>query len=999
MTNLSIEKSENKISVIIPVYNTEKFLRRCLDSVIKQTYRNLQIICVNDNSPDNSFKILEEYAKKDPRILIVNNEKNLGLFHARIEGIKKSKGDYIAFLDSDDYISFDYYRCLLKKAKETQSDIVFSKIIHENASGDKYIHNHYNYFSIEETNNPFEEYFHQKGQCFMWHTVWNKLYARELFEHALPILEKQRNHLIMTEDFVFSSVLFYFSKKVSSVEYSYHFYYQHSDASTSMTGGYRKYKKNISDLIAAFDFVHNFLLQKNVGSRTLRDFEEWRELYSRFWYDNICNSSLKTIQKQFLINTLKEGLNVKELVHSSPIDNYFYAETTQWDDRYYTLQQYLATSNCEYYSFDIFDTIVLRPLEKPTDIFYFLDKEYHKLFGKLNSFYEIRKTAEASVRSLSDMEEVTIDEIYEYIEKLYLLDAKKLKTIEDKEKQLEVDFSIPRRSILNIYEMLVFQNKKVIFISDMYLDRCTIETILEKNGIKTYHRLYLSSELKKTKDSGKLFEFVIKDLNCDPNSIFHIGDNWSSDIERAKNVGIQTHYYAKPMDVFNNIVPNIPNTDVCSSYSYPSGTWLNKEKSGEFLGVRCALAVCANQLCDNPYSSFKEGTNFNANSQYIGFFPVGMHLLGVTLWIGKELGNRKLHFIGRDGYLFQKAYKEFYKLESDYVELSRKALLPLSVKERNDIMNLGKYISWDNSTPSSICKLLEPVLKDNSQSEKDEPFDSIEEYQVFLKKVANKYYNEEKCKNYRNIMAAYFYKIFSPNSVLFDIGYSGRSQIILSRLLGYSFDGLFVHINNDENRLTQKELGIDIKSFYGFTPSITGGAREYIFSKQTGSLIGFEIRDNNVNLVHEDLSFNYADEYCISEIQKNAIKFIKEYGSYFKNYIDLITARNIDWSIPFETLMHNSYGDLRVFDCCCFEDELYDGRKQIVLSDIWERDMRYHKLTGATEKAVKQNYFIGEDDTIIRGFKKNKRWKKALCYFLFDRQLFKKKIKEWWNKK
>lgn len=93
-----IEKCEDKISIIIPVYNTEKFLCRCLDSVIKQTYQNLQIICVNDHSPDNSFKILEEYAKKEPRILIVNNEKNLGLFHARIEGIKKPKATILHFL-------------------------------------------------------------------------------------------------------------------------------------------------------------------------------------------------------------------------------------------------------------------------------------------------------------------------------------------------------------------------------------------------------------------------------------------------------------------------------------------------------------------------------------------------------------------------------------------------------------------------------------------------------------------------------------------------------------------------------------------------------------------------------------------------------------------------------------------------------------------------------------------------------------------------------------
>lgn len=96
----------NKYSIIIPVYNVEKTLRRCLDSVINQTYKNLEIICVNDGSKDNSLKILNEYAKKDDRIIIVNKE-NGGLASARNEGIKEVHGDIITFLDSDDWLEID----------------------------------------------------------------------------------------------------------------------------------------------------------------------------------------------------------------------------------------------------------------------------------------------------------------------------------------------------------------------------------------------------------------------------------------------------------------------------------------------------------------------------------------------------------------------------------------------------------------------------------------------------------------------------------------------------------------------------------------------------------------------------------------------------------------------------------------------------------------------------------------------------------------------------
>ena len=105
-----------KISIVIPVYGTEQYLERCINSVIKQNYRNLEIIVVNDCSPGNAEEIINKYSKLDKRILYLKHEENRGLFQARITGAKKASGDYIAFLDSDDYINFDFYYGLLKKA-------------------------------------------------------------------------------------------------------------------------------------------------------------------------------------------------------------------------------------------------------------------------------------------------------------------------------------------------------------------------------------------------------------------------------------------------------------------------------------------------------------------------------------------------------------------------------------------------------------------------------------------------------------------------------------------------------------------------------------------------------------------------------------------------------------------------------------------------------------------------------------------------------------------
>ena len=111
------------ISVIIPVYNVEKYLRDCLNSVMGQTYKDLEIICINDGSTDNSLSILEEYAKIDKRITIIN-KKNAGVSAARNDGIEKSVGEYLFCLDSDDYIDKDYAQLLYENAKKNNSDFV-----------------------------------------------------------------------------------------------------------------------------------------------------------------------------------------------------------------------------------------------------------------------------------------------------------------------------------------------------------------------------------------------------------------------------------------------------------------------------------------------------------------------------------------------------------------------------------------------------------------------------------------------------------------------------------------------------------------------------------------------------------------------------------------------------------------------------------------------------------------------------------------------------------
>lgn len=114
-----------KISIIIPVYKVEPYLRQCLDSVVNQTYKNLEIILVDDGSPDNCGAICDEYAKKDERIRVIH-KRNEGLPAARNEGIRAATGEWLAFVDSDDWCELDYYEKLIDAVKGHEADIFWA---------------------------------------------------------------------------------------------------------------------------------------------------------------------------------------------------------------------------------------------------------------------------------------------------------------------------------------------------------------------------------------------------------------------------------------------------------------------------------------------------------------------------------------------------------------------------------------------------------------------------------------------------------------------------------------------------------------------------------------------------------------------------------------------------------------------------------------------------------------------------------------------------------
>ena len=131
-----IRKKEIKVSVIIPVYNVEKYIERCLESVIHQTLKEIEIIIINDGSSDSTSKKIEKFLG-DNRVIYIKTE-NKGQSAARNKGLQIAKGEYVGFVDSDDYIDLDFYEKLYKRIKETNSDIAAASIVRHHGTFEKW---------------------------------------------------------------------------------------------------------------------------------------------------------------------------------------------------------------------------------------------------------------------------------------------------------------------------------------------------------------------------------------------------------------------------------------------------------------------------------------------------------------------------------------------------------------------------------------------------------------------------------------------------------------------------------------------------------------------------------------------------------------------------------------------------------------------------------------------------------------------------------------------
>ncbi|ACN83322.1 glycosyltransferase family 2 protein [Brachyspira hyodysenteriae] len=290
-----------KVSVIIPVYNAEKYIEKCLDSVINQTLKEIEIICIDDCSTDNSHSILERYKKIDNRIVVLRNETNQGIGKNRNIGIKKAVGEYLAFIDNDDFYSPNFLYDLFSTSKKYNSDISYTNTIFREKEDYNIVidGNIKDDYVIDYTLPSYFYLYSEKGlysdKLWPWE-VWGKIWRKDfLIKNNITFINS--NYF---EDLVFllESIIYTPNMSVNN-----NAKYYNRKILTSAGRSKRSVYADIKNYTAMFDRIFNIYYEKsyqNIGYALDRFLIELYKLYDKIenkeiFYRELSNNMINIV--------------------------------------------------------------------------------------------------------------------------------------------------------------------------------------------------------------------------------------------------------------------------------------------------------------------------------------------------------------------------------------------------------------------------------------------------------------------------------------------------------------------------------------------------------------------------------------------------------------------------------------------------------------------------------------------------------------------------------
>lgn len=255
-----------KVSIIIPVYNAEKYIGKCLDSILNQTYKNIEVIVVNDGSTDNSEEIIKQYTKNEKYNIKYFKNENRGVSFSRNFGVNYAEGDYIFFVDADDYLD-EKLLYNIQNEMEKGIDIIKFKAKKVDSKGTILEEIFVPSFDIISGEEAFEKL---KYDDVLLDTIWSYVFKKEFYIQNNFKFTENTHH----EDFALIPLIIVKAKSLVSLDY-YGYYYVQSENSITRNNSYEKLVKRTNDMITHYDNMLEFIKNNNISKESQKSIKDF----------------------------------------------------------------------------------------------------------------------------------------------------------------------------------------------------------------------------------------------------------------------------------------------------------------------------------------------------------------------------------------------------------------------------------------------------------------------------------------------------------------------------------------------------------------------------------------------------------------------------------------------------------------------------------------------------------------------------------------------------
>lgn len=644
-------------------------------------------------------------------------------------------------------------------------------------------------------------------------------------------------------------------------------------------------------------------------------------------------------------------------------------------------------------SFDIFDTLILRPFWNPDDLFNLLEEIINEEFDipDILDFKNLRIEAETMARqkNADSCYEITLDEIYGEFKYISCFNQSQLEWIKNKEKELEFQLCFERKTGVELFNFAKANNKNVIITSDMYLDKEFLEKLLTKIGCTGFSKFYLSNEYKTNKFNGGIYHIIRR--NFEGKAILHIGDNYLTDCENSKKNGLDFSYLPKTEEILkrNHPISKFFNRLYCDDNFDNSFKIHSNQVFNTCFKLRMLWKMVANYCFDNPFVDYIEKSEFSAEHYFMGCSVGGLFAYTFISEILRQKDDyNSIVLAARDSYVLNSIFEQIlpaYK-KIKYCKLSRKSLFPLTINETAGIQ-LNSIGLVNEISPFDIYRISKDVFNCNENDfqnfciknkyDLNKKFENLQQFNEFTSAFVKEYFSNDKLDEEKNKYKTYFDNFFSGKSLFVDLGYSGRCESLLKTIFNYDITSLYL-LHRGENFDTRKiAKNLNVSSLFPFQGMENMWLRELLNSDLAGSCIGYKYdKDGVVSPIEKKEKYEYRNISVIKAFQQGMIDYNvwlnKKLGNYLKYFY---LPDTIEGVLPFELfLVTMNLTDKKSFIPCSFEDNMGLG-DFVPIDKLWNF---------ADLKAGDVSFQV-----FLNSLSKKKKF---LFFFLFQKKVFHQKV-------